>query len=186
MVINTVIKKPNKRGRPKNMQPIIDQGTPELQARRQKFMHALMSKIDASTYNDDANVAIFDGCYLHQLFYRNLLTENQFETALCVRKIYSLCTRSQGIKNRLLSSFKIEKINTGSITDIFEDKKIESQWKEIQSLINKCIISLYDRQLFLKIVLNDYLRTQTYDVLCVNDRFLGVLQDSLEQLASLV
>jgi hypothetical protein len=179
-----MIKRPIKRGRPKIEKPLIDQGTPELQGKRQAVLKSLNLKSDSPNYLSRAfKPAIFDGCYLHQLLYRDLLTEEQFETGLYIRKIYSLCLRSQGLKNRLLGSFKISGFKEGRTTDLFENQEIEEKWRYTVSFIKQYTKNPSYMRLILKVILNDSFKEETYSILNLNDNFLKILRDNLDKLA---
>jgi hypothetical protein len=179
-----MLKRPVKRGRPKIGKPLIDQGTPELQSKRQGMVESLNLKVESPNYFCKAfNSEIFDGCHLHQLFYRNLLTEGQLKTGLYIRKIYTLCLRSQGIKNRLLSSFTLSETKKGRTTDQFEDQEIEKRWKYTLFLIKQYTNTPYERQLILKVLLNDFFKEGTYSILNLDDNFLKILRYNLDKLA---
>lgn len=153
-MVGMTLYKPSKRGRPRSTKEIEDKGTPELQQKRQAILNAFGIKGEFCALSG----AVFDGCLLHRFFSQGLLSQQQLQTGLSIRRVYYGCLRSQGLKNRLSSSSLLWDGLRGNNFDGFESRKLEKHWPVIKSTIECIERNPFYNSLILKIILNDSLQ----------------------------
>ncbi|RZI45698.1 hypothetical protein [Candidatus Finniella inopinata] len=174
----TVKRSHRQKGRPRLVRVAIDSGTPEVQARRQIVINTL--GLDGPVPLSHGHSAALDGCYLHQLFYKGAINQQQLDAGLWVRKLYHQCLRSQGIKNRLSCSSKRWDGLTGTNVDVFEKPLVEKQWYVLSSVIEGMQGDRAANSLILKVILNDSISMDVYGKLFADYNFLKSLQRSLD------
>ena len=179
-MVNLGLKNYQKKGRPKLTRSLVDRGTPELQHKRQILMKSL--HLNNTFHMDSGRNAVFDGCYLHRLFCQGVLNERQLQTGLAVRKLYHLCLRSQGIKNRLSASSAHWEGLKGKVADTFENARFEKKWFMLKKEVERFGDASFYSQLILKIILNDSLQENSCGITKFKRDFLQSLRRTLDNL----